>query len=443
MVKRSTRRNCSRVILSLIALAVTGVEPARAAAGDEKLDPQTKARIERFERGPATIDVSKYPPGIQQEYETFSQKCSQCHKLSRPLNCDYTTLEEWTRCIRRMRHKSGSNISSTEGEKICQFLVYHTRPRPNASAGVKLGQARDPTTQGEKGPAVRGGTGSDLVLFLGHFHPLLVHLPIGGLVLLGILEMLARFSRFKNAAHNSRLLLGLVSVSALITAFCGWLLSHASGYDAQLLRWHKWTGLCVAVSCLVAFVLRLLERQRAYAVCLCATLAALIVASHLGGSLTHGSDFLTRYAPEPVRSLLGERPALATTPANRPEPAPQLAFAEAAQPILVRRCSGCHGEQTQKNGLRLDSLQGLIKGGESGPAFVAGNANESRLIQRMLLPSPAEHHMPPAAEPQPTPGEIEVLQSWINTGAQADLKVAAPKPSEPRERAPQGPPASR
>jgi hypothetical protein len=76
----------SRAILGLATLAVAGVGPALEAAGAEPLDPQTKTRIERFEQGPATIDVSKYPREMQQNYETFSQKCSQCHKLSAKLD---------------------------------------------------------------------------------------------------------------------------------------------------------------------------------------------------------------------------------------------------------------------------------------------------------------------------------------------------------------------
>jgi len=99
-------------LFGLAALALVLANVARAAAGDEKLDPETKARIERFEKGPATIDVSKYPAGIKDNYETFSQKCSQCHKLSRPINSDYALPDEWSRYIKRMMHKPGSGISN-------------------------------------------------------------------------------------------------------------------------------------------------------------------------------------------------------------------------------------------------------------------------------------------------------------------------------------------
>ncbi len=108
------------VLLGAAALGSDRSGCGRAAA--QELDAETKARVERFEKGPATIDVSKYPDGIKENYEVFSQKCSQCHKLSRPINSDYALPDEWSRYIKRMMHKPGSGISSAEGKKIYEFL---------------------------------------------------------------------------------------------------------------------------------------------------------------------------------------------------------------------------------------------------------------------------------------------------------------------------------
>jgi len=130
------------VLLGVAALALTGAGVARAAAGDEQLDPETKARIERFEKGPATIDVSKYPDGIKDNYEIFSQKCSQCHKLSRPINSDYALPEEWSRYIKRMMYKPGSGISAGEAKKIYEFLVYDSSTRKKAMVDDKLAKAK-------------------------------------------------------------------------------------------------------------------------------------------------------------------------------------------------------------------------------------------------------------------------------------------------------------
>jgi len=124
--------------LSLL-LSVSTNHVARAA--EENLDAATKARVERFEKGPATIDVSKYPQGIQENYAVFSQKCSQCHRLSRPINSDYALPDEWSRYIKRMMYKPGSGISSGEGKKIYEFLVYDASVRKKAMVEEKLAKA--------------------------------------------------------------------------------------------------------------------------------------------------------------------------------------------------------------------------------------------------------------------------------------------------------------
>ena len=122
-----------------VALTLTGARAVRAA--DEPLDAETKARVEKFEKGAATIDVSKYPDGIKDNYQVFSEKCTQCHKLSRPINSDYALPDEWSRYVKRMMHKPGSGINATEGKKIYEFLVYDSSVRKKARVDEKLAKA--------------------------------------------------------------------------------------------------------------------------------------------------------------------------------------------------------------------------------------------------------------------------------------------------------------
>ena len=128
------------ITIIAVALALTGANAVRAA--DAPLDAETKARVERFEKGPATIDVSKYPDGIKENYEVFSQKCTQCHKLSRPINSDYALPDEWSRYVKRMMHKPGSGINATEGKKIYEFLVYDSSIRKKAMVDEKLAKLK-------------------------------------------------------------------------------------------------------------------------------------------------------------------------------------------------------------------------------------------------------------------------------------------------------------
>jgi len=127
------------VLLCAAALALSGARAVRAA--DDDLDEATKARIAKAEQGPATIDVSQYPQAIQDSYDLFSQKCTQCHKLSRPINSDYCLPGEWERYVKRMMHKPGSGINGADAKKIFEFLVYDSSIRKKALVDQKLALA--------------------------------------------------------------------------------------------------------------------------------------------------------------------------------------------------------------------------------------------------------------------------------------------------------------
>ena len=127
--------------IGALFIASAALALSRANAADEPLDADTKARVERFEKGAATIDVSKYPDGIKENYQVFAEKCTQCHKLSRPINSEYALPDEWSRYVKRMMHKPGSGINNAEGKKIYEFLVYDASVRKKAMLDDKLAKA--------------------------------------------------------------------------------------------------------------------------------------------------------------------------------------------------------------------------------------------------------------------------------------------------------------
>jgi uncharacterized membrane protein len=270
-------------------------------------------------------------------------------------------------------------------------------------------------------------TAPEIILFLGRFHPLLVHLPIGFLCLLGLLEVFARFPRLKMLAHGRGVILALALVAAVVTTVCGLMLSQAGGYDPALLQSHQWAGIAVAVGCLLAGFAHWRGLTRVYYGSLVTALGVMVLASHYGGSITHGRDYLTRYAPKPLREWLGEGNASVPVKVVNVEEA--VVFTQVVQPILREKCAGCHNASKLKGGLRVDSLDMLFKGGRSGPVIEKGNAAKSRLVHYIQLPVTDEKHMPPAGKPQPSEDEIAVLTWWIDAGASADKTVAALKPT--------------
>ena len=90
-------------------------------------------------------------------------------------------------------------------------------------------------------------------------------------------------------------------------------------------------------------------------------------------------------------------------------------FDREIRPLLQERCVECHGSKKVKANLRLDAKMHAVKGGESGPAFVAGNPAKSLLFDRITTQD-AETKMPPKGEPL-TSAQTEKVRQWIAEGA--------------------------
>ena len=274
----------------------------------------------------------------------------------------------------------------------------------------------------------------EIVLFFGRMHPLLVHLPIGLMVLLALLEWMSRWPRFKQANAGVGVILLVTVPAAVLTALFGWMLSRGGGYDASLLDLHLYTGIATAAICLLGGLFYAVGMKKLYRLSVFTGLLALVVASHYGGSLTHGNGYLTQYLPQPFRGMFGGGSAAksgvagAGTVSFNPETTP--AFQVAAKPVLDKYCVGCHGPEKSKGELRLDGPEQIAKGGTSGPAVVAGAVVQSLLAKRMHLPSTMDEHMPPDGKPQPTRDEVALLEWWISSGADAGKTVAALKPPQ-------------
>jgi len=88
------------------------------------------------------------------------------------------------------------------------------------------------------------------------------------------------------------------------------------------------------------------------------------------------------------------------------------------KPLLRERCYTCHGALKQKAALRLDTVAGMAKGGESGPVFRPGDAGASRLVQRIEARDSADR-MPPEHEGEMlSPEQVARVRAWIDAGAE-------------------------
>src|SRR5689334_11697926 len=130
---------------------------------------------------------------------------------------------------------------------------------------------------------------------LGHFHVVLVHLPIGILLLACVFQWLERRPKFSSLriATNIALLIGMIC--AIFSALTGYFLSFSGDYDESLVITHQWFGISVAAVSIAMFYFHSKASSFKTQVSVSILLFVLIIITgHLGGSLTHGSDYLTK-----------------------------------------------------------------------------------------------------------------------------------------------------
>src|SRR5690606_22722418 len=104
----------------------------------------------------------------------------------------------------------------------------------------------------------------EIALFLGSWHPLLVHLPIGMLIMAFLLEWLARKEKYAvfRPAVPAILLAG--SITAVLACIAGYFLTLGGGYNESTLAWHMWLGIGVAVTAAAAWALKRFAEKLSY-----------------------------------------------------------------------------------------------------------------------------------------------------------------------------------
>ena len=288
-------------------------------------------------------------------------------------------------------------------------------------------------------------TGSLVWKLLGRLHPIAVHLPIGVILFAAFLEVMIMFK--KHAAYRQAIQLSLLIglIAGIFSAVSGLMLSAEGDHASSLLLRHQWVAM--GVLCLTGFAwfkhAGLLQNPikkdiLSFRILLFANVLLLLLATYFGASLTHGTSYWsTEASTKTTKTLLKNKTtSLAQEPEPALEPDPALVLDNEqlftnsetssleqqadlqlqVRTILAHSCYDCHGPEKVKGDLRLDHIDLIMKGGESGPVVVPGNANASELYKRISLPEGHEDIMPSKGK-KLTEQEIRVIALWINTGA--------------------------
>jgi len=235
--------------------------------------------------------------------------------------------------------------------------------------------------------------------FAGRFHPLLVHLPIGFLLIAVV------FIWIKEPGRAVKIAVILGAIAAVASVTTGLLLANSEGYQEEV-NLHKWSGITLAVvSVAMCFVPEQYLKPGSI------VMTVLVFATgHFGGTLTHGP-------------LIAE-PEADNLDITKIDISSAVFYNDAIRPVLEARCYSCHGNTKQKGGLRLDNPEMIAKGGKNGKVIEPGNPEESDLIKRIDLPNDDEDHMPPKEKRQLTDQEKKIISLWVASGADFSKKIA-------------------
>ncbi len=246
------------------------------------------------------------------------------------------------------------------------------------------------------------------VQVFGRMHPLVLHFPI---VLL-LLSMVCYWLPLERSTAIGWPFIRLIAaLTALITAIMGMLLSIEQADKGDVLTWHKWSGISMAIIAWAMYQFHdLLNKDFRYG-----KIAAgfgciiLVLTGHWGADLTHGDNYL--FAP------------ITHTPAKTIDINKAELYADIIQPIFTEKCANCHLNHNQKGGLSLNDSLSIFKGGKNGKALVPGDVLKSLVIERIHLPLSDKKHMPLSDKPQLTNEEIQLLEQWIKSGAAFNKKL--------------------
>ena len=243
----------------------------------------------------------------------------------------------------------------------------------------------------------------EIIKYLGNFHPVVLHLPIGAFLFTFLLFISQKYLK---SNFNPAVRMGLLFsfITSIITSIFGYILHLNGDYDSVLVDRHMW--LAIATTILIGFVLYLHKKQKPYNHVLSSFVFAtvlLTITGHNGGSLTHGKDYLKLPDFEKEISIVSYDSI--------------HVFNQVISPILDSKCVKCHNTGKSKGNLMLSSIDKILLGGEKGQIIKSNSSVDSRLYTYLNLPIDDEMHMPPDGNSQLNDNEKELIKLWIDEGA--------------------------
>jgi uncharacterized membrane protein len=268
----------------------------------------------------------------------------------------------------------------------------------------------------------------EILEWLGRFHPVVVHLPIG-MILLGIFLLILSDRKPEWQLNTPiRITFFCSLITAAVAAAFGWILAWEGGYDLNTLRLHRWLGIGVVLFSGVLWMMHRKPRRKSKSILFSSILITglLIFTGHNGGKLTHGEAYLWEQAPTFVKNWISFEERTAYPEYTDPDSC--LIFEDLVYPVLWDKCGSCHNNKVAKGGLNIETGEALLEGGRNG-SVVETSVNQSELFKRITMDPQSRKFMPPKGAPM-SYQEINLLAWWIEEGVPMGKPVSQTQPSD-------------
>ncbi|MEA1784695.1 c-type cytochrome domain-containing protein [Arenibacter sp. GZD96] len=263
---------------------------------------------------------------------------------------------------------------------------------------------------------------------LGRLHPLLVHLPIGFIILALLFQAYDRtHNQLRKVIATIYLWAGFAAAIACLTGYLQYL---GEGYAYETIQWHLWSGIVTALFCFLMWLrLGKIPIKKSFAkvpISAYSVLMFILISftGHQGGNITHGEDYLVEPLPNSLKAALGyeifEEKEIVLSEEDWQN---AVLYTDIVQPILNNNCVSCHNPKKSKGDLLLHTKEGIETSGENAPVVMANQPDRSELFKRMALPKEDDKHMPPDGKRQPTKEEVALIGAWIKNGMSFDKTI--------------------
>lgn len=264
-----------------------------------------------------------------------------------------------------------------------------------------------------------------ILKLIGRLHPLVVHFPIGLLVVAFFLEVLTFKGKREGLREGIKWMVYIGTIFTLLSTGFGWFLRVYDDYIGDLVTTHQYLGFTtLALAIITTFLLFKTKKKPSpkylsYRIGLFATVISLTITGHLGANLTHGEDFLYSALPGNSKAsddgktieLLTQLKSLDTF-----SEAQNDALSLGVRAVFAHNCYQCHSENKQKGELVLENKRGVFRGGKSGKVIVAWKPEESEIFRRITLSTNHDEVMPKKGKVLKK-SEIDLIELWIKNGA--------------------------